>query len=99
MASSTRDVFDVVPGNPLESDPLSPGRVGCVSINCLCGTGEEDDNGKKWEVLWTILLASGQNGVSSNQHVRYTQDKSCCIWIQVAGVSHHPAESNELVRC
>jgi hypothetical protein len=26
----------------------------CVSMNCCCATGEEDDNEKNWEVLWNI---------------------------------------------
>jgi len=48
------DVFDLTPGNLRESDPLSPGWGGCVSIICWCWIEEEQDNGKKWEVLRTI---------------------------------------------
>jgi len=48
------DVFDVAPGDRLESDPLSSGRRGCVSVICWCGVGKEDDNRKMWEVLRTI---------------------------------------------
>ena len=93
------DVFDVAPTNQLDVDPLSPGWGGCVSVICWCGIGEEDDNETKWEVLRTILLASCQNGIFSSQHVRYTQDESCWVWLPVAGVSHHPAMCNEWVRC
>jgi len=48
------DEFDIVPGNPFESHLLSPGWGGCVCMICWCGIDEEDDNGKKWEVLRTI---------------------------------------------
>jgi len=88
------NVFDVAPVNCLDSDLLSPGWGGCVTLIWWSGIGEEDDNKKKWEVLRTIQLASCQNGKRSSQHVRYTQDKSCCVWLQVAGVSHRPVICN-----
>ena len=81
-------VFDVAPANLPEFDPLLPGGSGAVWMTHWCGTGEEDDNERKWEALRTILLASCQNGISSTQHDRYTQDESCWVWLQVAGISH-----------
>ena len=92
------DVFDVAPNISIESDLLSPGCADCVSMICWCGVGQDDHNGKKWEVLRAILSASCQTEICSKQHVVYTQDESCCVWMQVAGVSHHPSISNESVR-
>jgi len=63
------DVFDVLPTNQLDFDPLAAGRGGCISMICWCGIGEEHDNEKKWEVLTTIYLASCQNRISSSQDV------------------------------
>jgi len=48
------DVFDVSPANRLDFDFLAAACDGCGSMICWCGIGEEDDNEKKWEVLWTI---------------------------------------------
>jgi len=48
------DIFDVSPTNRLVFDPLAAGWGGCVSMIWWCGTGEEDDNEKKWEVLRSI---------------------------------------------
>jgi len=93
------NIFDVAPGNRLESDLHSPDWGDCVSIICSSGIEEEDDNREKWEVLRTIQLASRQNGISSNQHVPYAQDESCWVWMQVAWVSHHLAICNKSVRC
>jgi len=93
------DVFDVAAGNQVEPDPPSPGWRGCESMTCWCGIGKKDDKGKKWEVLRTIQLASCQNRICSNQHVRYTQDASCREWMQVGGVSHYPAICRKSVRC
>jgi len=56
-----------------------------------CAIREEDDNEKKWEVLCHILLASSQHGVNNSQLAHSTHDESCCVWLQVAGVSHSPA--------
>ena len=47
-------VFDVAPANLAVVDPVSPGGGGCISMMCLCGIGEEDDNERKWEALSTI---------------------------------------------
>jgi len=47
-------LFDVAPANLPVFDPLSPGGGGCVSMMCWCGTGEEDNNERKWEALRTI---------------------------------------------
>ena len=93
------EVFDVVSDNPLDSDPLTPGRWGGVSVIHWGGIGQEDDHEKKWEVLGTELLASCQNGISSSQHVLYTQDESCCAWLQVARVCNCPVICNKLVWC
>jgi len=92
-------VIDVAPTNQLDLDPLSPGWGGCVSMICWCEIGEEDDNEKKWEALRTIYSASCQNRIRSSQHDCYTQDESRWEWLQVAGVSHHPAICNMSVRC
>jgi len=93
------DVLDAAPVNWLGSDPLSPGWGGCMSMICWCGIGEEGDSGKTCEVLRTLSLASCGNGLSSNQHARYTQDESCWVWVQVAGVSHHFVICNKSVWC
>jgi len=73
------DVFDEAHANWFDLDQLSPVWVGCVSMICWSGIGEEDDNEKKWEVLRVISLASCQNGIRSSQHVTYTQDESYCV--------------------
>jgi len=93
------DIFDVPPANRQDLDPLAPGWEGCVSIICWRGIGGEDDDEKKWEDLRTISLAACQNGISSSQHVCYTKDQHCWVWLQVAGVSHRHAMCNKLVRC
>ena len=90
------DVFDLVSANRLDFNRLSPGWSGCVSMICWCGIEKEDDNKKKWEFLKTILLALCQNGISCGQDVSNTQDKFCCTWLQVAGVSYRPAMCNTL---
>jgi len=41
------DIFDIVPTNQLDFDPLSPGWTGSVSMICWCGILEEDDIEKK----------------------------------------------------
>ena len=41
------DVFDIVPTNWLDFDPLSPGWSGSVCMICWCGILEEDDIEKK----------------------------------------------------
>jgi len=66
---------------------------------CCCGIEEEDDNEKKCEVLGIIFSVSCQNGITSCQHVRYTQDESCCGKLQVAGVITSPELSDKSVRC
>ena len=66
-------------------------------MSCWCGIGEEDDNEKKWEVLRMVYLATCQNGIISCQQVLYTQDESCCVSLQVAGVSNSPAMCNIFV--
>jgi len=93
------DVFDVVPANWHDLDPLSPGRGGCVFMMCWCGTGEEDDNEKKWEVLRTTQFALCQNGISTSQDVPYTQDESCWLSLQVPGVCHRPTRCNQYLGC
>jgi len=92
-------ILDVLPSMRLNLDPLSPGWGGSVSMMAWCGTGEEDDNEKKWEALSTILVASCQNGIISNQHDPSTQDESYWVWLHVAGVSHCPPICNRSVRC
>jgi hypothetical protein len=62
-----------------------------------CGIEKEDDNEKKWEVLRNIQLASYHNGICSSQLVCSTRDESCCIWLKLAAVSHHPVICNSLV--
>jgi len=47
-------VFDVVPANRIEFDPLSPGGGGCVSMIRWCRIWEADDNEKMWEALRTV---------------------------------------------
>jgi len=47
-------VLDVAPANLSVFDPLSPGGGGSVSMLCLCGIGEEDDNETMWKALRTI---------------------------------------------
>jgi len=84
-------IFDVAPANLPVFDPLSPGGGGSISIMCWCRMGEEDDNERKWKALRTIYLASCQNGISSSQHDRYSQDEFRSVWLQVAGVTNHPA--------
>jgi len=91
--------FDVAPANRPVFNLLSPGGGGCVSMMCWCGIGEEDDNERKWEALRTIYSASCQNEIYSSQHNRYAQDESYCVWLQVAGVSHHPAMCKKSVWC
>jgi len=68
---------NVTPANLPVSDPLLPGRRSSVSMMRCCGLGEEDDNQRMWEALRTTYLTSWQNGVSTSQHDRYAQDKSC----------------------
>jgi len=46
-------VFDVLPANRLDFDPLAACWGDYVSMICWCGIGEEDDNEMKWEVLRT----------------------------------------------
>jgi hypothetical protein len=72
------DVFDEVPANRQDLDPLGPGWDGGVSMIYWCGIGEEDDNERKWEVLRIILLGTCQNGIISCHDACYTQDESCC---------------------
>jgi hypothetical protein len=79
------DVFDEEPANRLDSHPLRPGSGGCLFMICWCGIGEEDDNEKMWEVQRIIYLAWCQNRIISCQHVRYTQDESCCAQLQLHG--------------
>jgi len=92
------DILDVAHANWLDFDPLSPGCGGCVCIIWWCAIGEEVDNETKWEFLRTIQLASCQNAISSSEDIAYTQDESCRVWLQVAGVSHRPAICNKQVR-
>ena len=66
---------------------------------CWYRIGEEDDNEQKWKVLRIIQLVSCQNGIISSLHVHYTQDESCCVSLQVEGVSHSPEMCNKSVRC
>ena len=47
-------VFDVAPANLPVFDPLPPHVGGFVSMMCLCGIGQKDDNERKWEALRTI---------------------------------------------
>jgi hypothetical protein len=79
------DVLDVESPDRLELDPLAPGRGGCVSTICRYGIGGYDDNEKKWEAPRTISLGASQKEKSSSQHVRYTKDESCGVWLQCAG--------------
>ena len=92
-------VLDEVPTVRLVSDPLPPGRGGCVSTICWCGIGEEDDKEQKGEVLRNVWWASGVNGISSSQLVRYTQHECCWVWLQVAGVYHCLTIWIQSVRC
>lgn len=92
-------IFDIVPTNQLDLDPLSPGWGGCISRIWWCGIEEEDDIWRKWEALKTIELALCQNWISRNQHVFYTQDEFCRVWVQVVGLSNHPMRCNKSVRC
>jgi len=92
-------IFHVAPDNQLVFDPLSPAGGGCLSMMCWCGIREEDDKKRTWEALKTIKLSSCQNGISSSQHARDTQDEFCWVLLQIAGVSHHTAISNKAVWC
>jgi len=47
-------VLDVTPVDLVVFDPLSPGRGSSVSMMCWLWIGEEVDNERKWEALWTI---------------------------------------------
>jgi len=93
------DLLDETPVSRLDSDPDSPGWGLFVCIIWWCGIEEEDDNDKKWEVLRDIQFASCQNGISSSQVVRYTQDESCCVWLQVSGIFRHPTIYNNSIWC
>jgi len=84
------DIYDKVPIDQLDSDPLLTGWGVCVAMIWWCGIGEEDDNKKKWEVLRNIWSASCQNGLNRSQPVHYTQDESYWAWMKVAGVSTVP---------
>jgi len=66
---------------------------------CGFGIGEEDENEKMWKVLRNTLLASCQNGISNSQLAHSAHDESCCVWVQVAGVSYHSTIWSKLVRC
>jgi len=79
---------DEVPIECLDSNPLSPYRGVSVAMIRWCGIGEEDDNEKMWEVLRITNLASSQNGISTSQPARSTQDESCYVWLQATRVSH-----------
>jgi hypothetical protein len=57
------DQFDKALPNLLDFDLLIPGRGGCLFLSCWCEIGEEDDNGKMWDVLRIIRSASCQNGI------------------------------------
>jgi hypothetical protein len=92
------DVLDVESPDRLELDPLAPGRGGCVSTLCWYGKGGYDDNEKKWEALRTISLGASQKEISSSQHVHYTKDESCGVWLQCAVGSHRPAMGDKSVR-
>jgi hypothetical protein len=90
-------VFDVAPATLPVLDPLWLGGGGCLSMMCWWGIRGDGDNLRMWETLRTIKLASFQNVISSCQHDRYTQDESCWVWLQVAGVSDHAAICNKSV--
>jgi len=92
-------VFNAAPGNWPESNPLWHRWRDSVCIICSWGIGEDNDHGNKWEVLRTISSVPCHNGISSDQQVGYTQDESCWIWMQVAGVSHPPVICNTSVQC
>ena len=93
------DTLHEAPVDLLDSDLLSPGWGASVAKICWSGIGEEDDNEKKWDVLRNIESASSQNGIRNSQLVHSTQDESCRLWLQVAGVSQRPAICNKAVWC
>jgi len=81
-------VLGVTPVDRPGSVPFSPGSGVCVAMIRWCRIGEEDDNKKKWEVLRNIYFATSQNKISNCQVACFTQVKSCCVWLQIAGVSN-----------
>jgi len=92
------DGLGVMPGDLPGLVPFSPAWGVLVAMICWYRIGEQDDNEKMWEVLRNIYFATNQNGISNYQVARYTQVKSYCIWLQIAGVSNHSAICNKSVR-
>jgi len=90
------DLFDRAPFDWLDSDPLLPGCGVRVAMIWWCGIGTEDHNEKKWEVLRNIYLGSCRNRINCSQLVGYTEDESCYVWMQLAGVCHRPRMCNRL---
>jgi len=93
------DVFDKAPANRLDFDPIGPGWGSCVSMIYSCGIVKEDHIKKKLEVLKIIWFASCQNGITSCQHVRYTEDESYWLKLGMAGISHSPNMCSMSVQC
>ena len=93
------DILGATPVDPPGSVLFSPGWGVCVAMICLCRIGEEDDNKKKWKVLRNIYFTTSQNEISNCQVARFTQVKSCCVWLHIAGVSNHSAFCNQSVWC
>jgi hypothetical protein len=83
------EVLGVTPTDSPGSVPFSPGWGVCVAMIHWCWIREEDDNEKKWEVLRNIYLTTSQNEINNCQAPCFTQVESCCIWLQIAGVSNH----------
>jgi len=93
------DVLGIMPVDPPGSVPFSPGWGIWVAISCWCRIGEEDDNKKKWEVLRNIYFATSQNEISNRHVAGFTQVTSCCVWLQIAGVSRRSTICNKSIPC
>jgi len=89
--------LDGAPINQLGLDLLLPCSGISVFMICWFGIAEEDYNEKMRDVLRNIYLSSSPNGICNSQHARSTHDASCCVWLQVAGISHCPVMCNKLV--
>jgi len=90
-------VLGVMPIDPPGSVPFSPCWGVCVAMICWCRIGEEDDNEKKWEVLRNIYVTTSQNEICNCQVAPFTQVESCCVGLQIAGVSDRSAIRNKSV--
>jgi hypothetical protein len=92
-------VFDEARGNLQDSDPLWPGWGRCVSIICWCGIAGEYENEKKLKVMRILQSAWCQNWITSCQRVSYTQDESCYVKLNAAGVFPSLELCNNSVLC